>query len=128
MRTFKGFSTVNKEYGNFKLYDLELARQDLLNQLYTRKGSRLMSPKFGCIVWDLLFDPLLTEVIEKIRADVIRIVSEDPRWKLINLDISESVDQQTLSVSMVLYYVSTATTIDLIATYQRNISSDQLQN
>ena len=55
MRTFKGFSSIGQTWGKLKIYDLDLAKRDLLNELYTRKGERLMAPQFGCIVWDVLF-------------------------------------------------------------------------
>jgi len=127
MRKFKGFSTVERNYGNFKLYDVDLAKRDLLNELYTRKGERLMSPHFGSIVWDLLFDPLHEEVVDKIRDDCQRIVTKDPRWKLINLDVTESIDLQQLSVVLILKYVATAEVIELSASYNRSIATEQLE-
>jgi phage baseplate assembly protein W len=127
MRKFKGFSTVERNYGNFKLYDVDLAKRDLLNELYTRKGERLMSPHFGSIVWDLLFDPLLEEVVDKIRDDCQRIVSKDPRWKLLKLDVTESQDLQQLSVVLILRYVPTAQTIELLASYKRSIATERLE-
>ena len=127
MRRFKGFNTVNTEFGNFKIYDVDLAKRDLLNEFYTRKGERLMSPTFGSIVWDLLFDPLLDEVVQKIHDDCIRIISKDPRLELLQIEVSESVDQQTLTVSMVLRYVPTATVTDLLVAYNRNIATERLE-
>ena len=127
MRKFKGFSTVDRNFGNFKLYDVDLAKRDLLNELYTRKGERLMSPQFGSIIWDLLFDPLLEEVVDKIRDDCQRIVTKDPRWKLLNLDVTESQDLQQLSVTLVLRYVPTAEVIELLTSYNRSIATEQLE-
>jgi hypothetical protein len=127
MRRFKGFSTAGKSYGNFKLYDVELVKRDLLNELYTRKGERLMSPEFGSIIWDLLFDPLLAEVVDAIREDCLRIVKKDPRLELLYSEITESIDQQTLSVSLVLRYVPTATVTELLATFNRNIATERIE-
>jgi phage baseplate assembly protein W len=127
MRRFKGFSTAGKSYGNFKLYDVELVKRDLLNELYTRKGERLMSPEFGSIIWDLLFDPLLSEVVDAIREDCLRIVKKDPRLELLYSEITESIDQQTLSVSLVLRYVPTATVTELLATFNRNIATERIE-
>ena len=127
MRRFKGFSTAGKTYGNFKLYDVELVKRDLLNELYTRKGERLMSPEFGSIIWDLLFDPLLAEVVDAIREDCLRIVKKDPRLELLYSEITESIDQQTLSVSLVLRYVPTATVTELVATFNRNIATERIE-
>lgn len=127
MRKFKGFSTVNKEHTDWRLYDLDLAKQDVLNEIYTRKGERLMSPSFGYIVWDLLFDPLTEEVKTVIEQDTIRIVSKDPRFQLLQLFVTDNADQSKIDVSMRLYYVPTATETDLLASFSRNTSEQILQ-
>lgn len=123
MRKFKGYSTVNKTWGNFKLYDINLAKQDLLNEFYTRKGERLMSPQFGSIVWDLLFDPLTDEIIEAIRADCVRIVTKDPRLNLLNIEVTDN--EHTIIVSIILKYVPTATETELVAVFNRNLTAEQ---
>ena len=127
MRVFKGYSTVGKESGNFKIYDIELAKRDLLNEIYTRKGSRLMSPTYGYIVWDVLFDPLTDTIVELIREDTLRIVSRDPRLELNSLDVMEDVDRQTITVTVILNYVPTATLTELTAVFSRDIASNKLQ-
>lgn len=126
MRKFKGYSTVDKEFGNFKLYDIDLAKRDLLNEFYTRKGERLMSPEFGSIVWDLLFDPMTDEAVQLITDDCQRIVSKDPRLQLKELNVSEDYDTQTIIVAIILYYVPTATVTELIATFNRVTSTEQI--
>ena len=127
MRVFKGYSTVGKEYGNFKIYDIELAKRDLLNEIYTRKGSRLMSPTYGYIVWDVLFDPLTDTVVELIREDTLRIVSRDPRLELRDLKVTEDFDLQTITVAVILNYVPSATLAELTAVFSRDIASNKLQ-
>lgn len=127
MRVFKGYSTVGKEWGNFKIYDIELAKRDLLNEIYTRKGSRLMSPTYGYIVWDVLFDPLTDDVIDAIREDTLRIVSRDPRLSMNTLDVTEDIDRQTITVKVILNYVPTATLTELTAVFSRDIASNKLQ-
>lgn len=127
MRVFKGYSTVGKEWGNFKIYDIELAKRDLLNEIYTRKGSRLMSPTYGYIVWDVLFDPLTATIIELIREDTLRIVSRDPRLELRSLNVEENIDMQTITVAVILNYVPTATLTELTAVFSRDIASDKQQ-
>ena len=123
MRKFKGYSTVDKTWGNFKLYDVDLAKRDLLNELYTRKGERLMSPQFGSIVWDLLFDPLTDEIVDAIRADCLRIVTKDPRLDLLDLDIVDN--EHTIIVSIILRYVPTATETELVAVFNRNLTAER---
>ena len=125
MRKFKGFSTVGREWGNFKIYDIELAKRDILNEFYTRKGERLMSPTFGSIVWDLLFDPLTDETVELIREDCLRIVTKDPRLELRDFDVTES--EHTIIVKILLNYVPTATVTELVAVFNRDTAVDQAQ-
>jgi phage baseplate assembly protein W len=127
MRTFKGFSTINRQYGNFKLYDKELAMRDLLNELYTRRGERLMSPSYGSIVWDLLFDPLIDSVIALIDDDCRRIVTKDPRLELIQVLVTESVDQQSVVVTLMLRYLPTSTVEELVATFNRNTDIERTE-
>lgn len=124
MRTFRGYSTVDKTWGNFKLYDLELAKRDLLNELYTRKGERLMSPTFGSIVWDILFDPFTPQTTELIREDCVRIISKDPRFELRQINVDEDIDNQKITLLLVLYYVPTATITELVAQYFKDIRAE----
>ena len=84
---FRGYSSVGTGFLNPVRYDLDLAKQDLLNQFHTRFGERIMLPKFGTIIWDLLFDPLDDNTRRAIRDDVIRIISEDPRWGIETVDM-----------------------------------------
>ena len=40
LKTYVGFSTVNRDFDSNTLYDYELARTDLLNALYIKKGEK----------------------------------------------------------------------------------------
>jgi phage baseplate assembly protein W len=109
------------------MYDKELAMRDLLNELYTRRGERLMSPSYGSIVWDLLFDPLIDSVVELITDDCRRIVLKDPRLELIQVLVTESVDQQSVVVTLVLRYLPTSTVEELVATFNRNTEIERTE-
>lgn len=121
MRKFKGFSTVGKTWGNFSLYDVELAKQNILNEFYTRKGERVMSPTFGSIVWDLLFDPLTDETVQLIKDDSLRIVTKDPRLELQDVRVEE--EEHTIRVIILLNYVPSATLTEVVATFNRDIAA-----
>ena len=79
---YKGFSTVNKIRAPYTLTDAELVKTDLLNELNTRQGERVMRPKFGTRIFDLLMNPLDEYVVGEVEDDVIRIVNKDPRVEL----------------------------------------------
>jgi phage baseplate assembly protein W len=78
-QTYVGFSTVNLNTDNFKLFDFELIKQDLINLFNIRRGERLMNPEFGTIIWDILFEPLTDEVKYTITENVNAIINYDPR-------------------------------------------------
>ena len=79
---YKGFSTVNKIRAPYTLTDAELVKTDLLNELNTRQGERVMRPTFGTRIFDILMNPLDELVVQEVEDDVIRIVNKDPRVEL----------------------------------------------
>ena len=88
---YKGFSS-NETKNNFKLYDIELVKRDLMNHFYIRKGEKLENPSFGTIIWDMLFENFTAEVRRLITEDVEQIINYDPRVKVNSLTI-DSTDQ-----------------------------------
>ncbi len=78
-KMYRGFSTINGNSENFSLFDFHLIQQDLLNHFNTRQGERLMNPAFGCVIWDLLYEPLTPEVQNIITENVNAIINYDPR-------------------------------------------------
>jgi phage baseplate assembly protein W len=88
---YKGFSS-NETKNNFKLYDIDLVKRDLMNHFYIRKGEKLENPNFGTIIWDMLFENFTAEVRRLITEDVEQIINYDPRVKVNTLTI-DSTDQ-----------------------------------
>jgi phage baseplate assembly protein W len=88
---YKGFSS-NEIKNNFKLYDIELVKRDLMNHFYIRKGEKLENPNFGTIIWDMLFENFTSEVRRLITEDVEQIINYDPRVKVNALTI-DTTDQ-----------------------------------
>jgi len=88
---YKGFSS-NEIKNNFKLYDIELVKRDLMNHFYIRKGEKLENPNFGTIIWDMLFENFTSEVRRLITEDVEQIINYDPRVRVNTLTI-DSTDQ-----------------------------------
>jgi phage baseplate assembly protein W len=76
--TYKGFSS--KEVSrNYRLYDIDLVKQDLINHFYIRKGEKLENPEFGTVIWDLIFEQFTEDVKNIIAKDVEDIINYDPR-------------------------------------------------
>lgn len=111
-KTYKGFSTIASSE-NYSLYDFELIKQDILNHFHTRQGERLMQPRFGTIIWDLLFEPMTPEVKSLIKQDIDSIINYDPRVQISDASIStyESGIEIRLSISYVLYNVTELMTL-----------------
>ena len=118
---FRGYSTVGTNFMDPVRYDLDLARQDLLNHFNTRKGERIMLPTFGSIVWDMLFEPLDDYTIELIDADVRSIIKNDPRWELQSVTISEGPN--ALNIEIVVTYVPTSEIVTLPLTYDKGTNT-----
>jgi phage baseplate assembly protein W len=88
---YKGFNSKEVK-NNFKMYDIDLVKQDLLNHFYIRKGEKLENPNFGTIIWDVLFDQFTPEIRELITKDVEQIINYDPRIA-VNAITIDSTDQ-----------------------------------
>lgn len=86
---YSGFSTKNKKAINHVLTGNDLVIEDLMNEIMTRKGERIMLPTFGSIIHEMIFEPLTAEVRELIDADLREIISNEPRVELLNLSLTE---------------------------------------
>ena len=91
MFTYKGFSS-KETAKNYKLYDIDLVKQDLLNHFYIRKGEKLENPAFGTVIWDMLFEQFTEDVKNIIAKDVEDIINYDPRIAVNDVQI-DSTDQ-----------------------------------
>ncbi len=89
--TYKGFSSQQTKK-KFKLYDIDLVKQDLINHFHIRKGEKLEKPDFGTIIWDMLFEPMTEENKRLITKDVEDIVNYDPRVTITRVTI-DTTDQ-----------------------------------
>ena len=87
--TFKGFSS-RAERQNFKVYDFECAKQDLINRLSVRKGERVENPEFGTIIYDVLFEPFTEALKETIVEDVTANLNADPRISTEEINVIEA--------------------------------------
>lgn len=109
---YKGFSTINR-LKKFRVTDIDLVKQDLLNHFSVRKGEKLMQPNFGSIIWSLLFEPMDDQVNQMIVDDVTAVVGYDPRLGLQNITII--TQEHGLQIELDLIYIPTnqSTTLSL---------------
>lgn len=86
---YKGFSTIDPKNTSSKLYDFELIKQNILNHFNTKKGSRVMNPEFGTIIWDLIMEPLTEDNKNLLVDDIKTICNFDPRAYPLKININE---------------------------------------
>ena len=86
--TFKGFSS-RADKQNFKIYDFECAKQDLINRLSVRKGERVENPEFGTIIYDCLFEPFTDSLKDQITEDITANLNADPRLATEEIQVME---------------------------------------
>jgi phage baseplate assembly protein W len=97
---YKGFSTVNPDNRSSKLYDFNLIKQNILNHFNTRKGSRLMNPTFGTIIWDVLMEPLTPQIRSALTKDIEEICNLDPRVYPTLINVNEYERGYLIEVSL----------------------------
>jgi hypothetical protein len=116
---YKGFSTVDPNNPSSKLFDLDLIKQDIINNFYTRRGERVMNPEYGSIIWDLLMEPITPQSRDALNADIKKICSNDPRAVPIDIKLIEYPTGYIVEVTMKLvgYDVSSKMTL----TFDQNI-------
>ena len=100
--TFKGFSS-RAERQNFKVYDFECAKQDLINRLSIRKGERVENPEFGTIIYDVLFEPFTEALKETIVEDVTANLNADPRISTEEINVLE--EDHGIAIQATIRYV-----------------------
>lgn len=103
-RTYRGISTVNPNATTWRLYDIDLIKQDIINHFHIRQGEKLSDPSFGTIIWDVLHEPLTDIVRNLIVKNISRIVNYDPRVNVDNI-IVDSYDNGII-IECVLTYLT----------------------
>ena len=100
--TFKGFSS-RADKKTFKLYDFEVAKQDLINRLSVRKGERVENPEFGTIIYDAIFEPFTQALKDAIIEDVTANLNADPRIATEEITVSEA--DKGIAIQATITYV-----------------------
>ena len=103
---YKGFSSFEfQSKKTFRLNDIELVKLDLLNHIFTRRGERVMMPRFGTLIPEMVFEPLDEETVEIIEDELIAVFEYDPRVEMIELDVIPDYDNGGISVAAALRYI-----------------------
>ena len=100
--TFKGFSS-KADLQNFKVYDFECVKQDLINRLSVRKGERVENPEFGTIIYDCLFEPFTETLRDQILEDITANLNADPRLSTEEIIVSE--EDHGIAIQATITYI-----------------------
>ena len=100
--TFKGFSS-KADKRNFKVYDFECVKQDLINRLSVRKGERVENPEFGTIIYDCLFEPFTEALKDQILEDITANLNADPRIATEEIIVSE--EDHGIAIQATIKYI-----------------------
>ena len=100
--TFKGFSS-KADQQNFKVYDFECVKQDLINRLSVRKGERVENPEFGTIIYDCLFEPFTEALKDQILEDITANLNADPRIATEEIIVSE--EDHGIAIQATIKYI-----------------------
>ena len=103
---YRGFSF--HEYQNKKTFgikDIELVKLDLLNHIYTRKGSRVMMPEYGTRIPDMAFEQLDELTLMVLEEDINAVINFDPRVRKLSMSITPNYDANYVTIDVRLLYV-----------------------
>ena len=100
--TFKGFSS-RADKKNFRLYDFEVAKQDLINRLSVRKGERVENPEFGTIIYDAIFEPFTEQLKDAIVEDITENLNADSRISTEEILVTEA--DKGIAIQATITYV-----------------------
>jgi len=116
---YKGFSSIDENAISPRLYDYDVVKQDLLNQLNTRKGERVMNPGFGTIIWDLIYEPLTPNIKQAIATDIDRILASEPR--LIPTQVNIVEQNYGFLLELTVNYANTDLSEQIKLAFDRNV-------
>jgi len=107
-KMYRGISTVNPDNTNFSLNDIGLIKQDIINHFHISQGEKLENPEFGTIIWDVIHDPLTSDLENAIKENVEQIINGDPRVRANSIIITpfEAGIQIEVDLTYVKYNIS----------------------
>jgi len=111
---YRGYSTFEFERNkSLRITDVSLVKLDLLNHIFTKRGSRVMMPNFGSIIPELAFEPLDDVLTDTVYSELLTIFDFDPRVSVITLEVTPDFDNNSVFAVAQLFYVELDTVDDL---------------
>jgi phage baseplate assembly protein W len=114
---YKGFSSRAISQ-RFKVYDLDLVKQDILNNFNIKRGEKFENPEYGTIIWSMIYEPMDDGNIRMIEDDVIRILRADPRIEVKSVAVVPN--EQGVRIEVDLRYLEFDITEQMFVTFNRS--------
>jgi len=103
---YKGYSSFEFQSNkSLDIRDVSLVKLDILNHIFTVKGTRVMMPEFGSIIPVLAFEPLDEDLVDEVYSELLAVFDYDPRVELVNMSITPDFDTNSLYVNATLFYI-----------------------
>ncbi len=114
MIIYKGISTFSfvTKGDSFALTNFELVKRDLLNAIFTRRGSVPKNRGFGTSISVLLFKPLTEDIVSQVQKEIEDVIKNEPRVYAINLSLEPNFVGKSLYVKMEFGYVESREVVD----------------
>jgi phage baseplate assembly protein W len=111
MAIYKGFSFFRYQYDkSIVTTDIELVKTDLYNHIFTKKGSRIKMASFGTTIPDMLFEPLVEDLLYELQGQLEYVFNYDPRVELLSFALYPFYDKQSVYATATLRYIELNTT------------------
>jgi len=119
---YRGYGTFEFQRNkSLRITDVELVKLDILNHIFTKRGSRVMMPTFGSIIPELAFEPLDESLADEVYAELITIFEFDPRVSVITLTVVPDFDNHSIFAIARLFYIE----LDTVDDFELNIQFEE---
>jgi phage baseplate assembly protein W len=103
---YKGYSSYEYERNkNFTINDIELVKLDLLNHIFTIRGTRVMMPTFGTQIPLMVFETLDEITLNILERELRYVFEYDPRVEIIELVVTPNYNTSSVYVLAELLYI-----------------------
>lgn len=91
--------------GSFRITNIDVIKEDLLNHIYTRKGSRPRMNNYGTDIPDMTFEMLDEDLLEHLYDELNRVFESDPRIRTLQLNVVPQYETNSVQVVATVLYV-----------------------
>jgi len=98
----------------------EAVKESIINLVLTDRGERPYQPNLGCSIREMLFDLVTPDTLLISRELIIETLnSYEPRANIVGVDVTSSIDDNALDVTIVFNLINSEDDIVLTTTITR---------